>query len=151
MKHVLFTNEGFITLKIKLEEEIEKRPDAVKTLSRAREMGDLSENGLYKAARFELSQIDRQIRFLKNLIKYSKVVGPINNTTVQIGHNVIIESKNGEKEYQIVGEYEANPKMGKISHKSPIGIQLMGKKSNEVVSIVTPNAVTEYKIKSIAK
>jgi transcription elongation GreA/GreB family factor len=54
-------------------------------------MGDLSENGAYKGARFELSRIDSDIRHLKNQIKYARIIEkPSDNHTVQIGHTVIL-------------------------------------------------------------
>ena len=151
MAHTIpFTKSGYDNLKKKLDILLNKRPDAVKTLSRAREMGDLSENGLYKAAKFELSDIDREVRFLKNLIKYGKIIGPSNNNTVQIGHNVEIENEKGKKTYQIVGEYEANPNINKISYKSPIGFSLLGKKVEDKINIKTPTGVLYYLIKNIS-
>jgi len=143
---ILFTKQGFDNLKNELEKEITKRPLAVESLKRGREMGDLSENGLYKAAKFELSVIDRQIRHLKNLVLYGKVSQPKDNTCVQLGHKVILETKNGKKEFQIVGEWEASPIDNKISIKSPIGHNLMGRKVGETVTIRTPNGFINYKI-----
>ena len=150
MKHILFTKLGFDELKEKLESQILKRPQAVKTLARAREMGDLSENGLYKAARFELSGIDREIRFLKNLIKYGKVESPSSNELVQFGHLVTFKTDRGEKQYRIVGEYEANPKDNKISYKSPLGSKLIGKKIGENFEVNTPSGILKYTINSIS-
>jgi transcription elongation factor GreA len=148
--HIIpFTQSGFDNLKKQLETEVDKRPDAVKALQRGREMGDLSENGLYKAAKMELSNIDRQIRFLKNLIKYARVSVPQGNSKVQLGHFVVIENNSGQKNYRIVGEYEANPKEGRISFMSPIGHHLMGKSAGEKFLMQTPGGTIEYKILSI--
>ena len=88
---ILFTKEGYENLKIELQKAEEKRPKAVATLSRARAMGDLSENGFYKGARFELNDLDRKIRHLKRLIQEGQVIQkPTNNDYVQIGHTVTI-------------------------------------------------------------
>jgi transcription elongation factor GreA len=149
MTSIPFTKQGFEELKKQLENEILKRPNAVKQLTRGREMGDLSENGLYKAAKQELNDIDRQIRYLKNLVKYGKPITPINNTVVQIGHTVIVKTQTQKKEFLIVGEFEANPSENKISNKSPIGFSLMGKKVNDEVFFKTPHGITNYKIISI--
>lgn len=146
---VPFTKQGYENLKRELENEISKRPAAVKALTRGREMGDLSENGLYKAARMELSNIDRQIRHLKNLVLYGRVFEPANNDYVQLGHVVVVETKTGKKEFTITGEWEANPKDNKISLKSPIGHNLMGRKVGEIIAIRTPNGFINYKILSI--
>jgi len=145
-----FTNKGYEELKQKLELTIAKRPDAVIQLTKGRNMGDLSENGLYKAAKQELNDIDREIRNLKYLVRYGKVFKPQDNNSVQIGHNVIVESPNGEKEFLIVGEYEADPKIRKISHRSPIGHNLMGRRVNDEILITTPGGKIKYLIKQIS-
>jgi transcription elongation factor GreA len=144
-----FSKQGFADLKQALEKEIAKRPLAVESLKRGREMGDLSENGLYKAAKMELVSIDRQIRHLRNLIQYGRISEPKDSATVQLGHTVIVETENGKKELSIVGEWEANPRENKISHKSPIGHNLMSRKVGEKIMIRTPNGFINYKILSI--
>ena len=146
MTIIPFTKHGYEDLKKTLQNKIIERPNAVKTLTRGREMGDLSENGLYKAAKMELSNIDHQIRHLKNLVLYGKVFEPTNNNTIQLGHTVIVETETGKREFSIVGEWEANPRDGKISHKSPIGHNLMGRKMGEIVKISTPLKRIEYRI-----
>ena len=89
---ILFTQQGFEKIKNDLDIAEEKRPEAVKTLTRARAMGDLSENGFYKGAKAELSDLDRRIREYKHLIKNAQViVKPKSNDTIQIGHKVILE------------------------------------------------------------
>lgn len=91
----LFTEEGFKKLKKDLSEAEKKRPEAVATLSRARAMGDLSENGFYKGARFELNDLDRKIRHLKHLIESSKVIQKSkSNDVIQFGHTVILRRLN---------------------------------------------------------
>lgn len=88
----LFTKPGYEKIKKDLDEAEKKRPEAVKTLARARAMGDLSENGFYKGARQELSDLDRKIRELNHLLKVGRVMGaPTNNKTVQFGHKVVLE------------------------------------------------------------
>ena len=146
MTIIPFTKLGFSDLKKELEIEIAKRPMAVESLKRGREMGDLSENGLYKAAKMELVSIDRQIRHLKSLIQYGKISEPKDNNSIQLGHTIMVEKENGNKEFRIVGEWEANPRENKISHKSPIGHNLMGRKVGETVAIRTPNGFINYKI-----
>lgn len=87
----LFTTEGFEKIKTELKIAEEKRPGIVKELARAREMGDLSENGAYKGAKFALSDLDRKIRHLKHLITYSKVIEkPKNNEFIGFGHKVVL-------------------------------------------------------------
>ncbi len=146
MRIIPFTKRGYGNLKLKLKQELAKRPEAVKQLTRGRDMGDLSENGLYKAAKQELNDIDRQIRYLKNLVKYGKIYIPQNNEYVQLGHKVMVTTQEGNREYLMVGEYEANPEENKISLKSPIGHNLMGRKVGETINIRTPSGFMTYKI-----
>ena len=88
---ILFTKGGYEDLKIKLKETEEKRPEVLKSLVRAREMGDLSENGAYKGAKFELNDLDRKIRQLRRLVQEGQVIQkPTSNKTVQIGHTVTL-------------------------------------------------------------
>lgn len=90
-----FTKEGFEKLKSDLKDAQERRPEVVATLTRARAMGDLSENGFYKSAKFELNDLDRKIRHLRHLIKYGQVINkPLNNEYVQIGHTVTLKRLN---------------------------------------------------------
>lgn len=91
----LFTPEGFEKIKKDLAEAETKRPEAVATLAKARAMGDLSENGFYKGARFELNDLDRKIRQLKHLIMNAKVIEkPKSNDVIQFGHTVILRRIN---------------------------------------------------------
>jgi transcription elongation factor GreA len=149
MTIIPFTKKGYENLKKDLEEKITKRPAAVEVLKRGREMGDLSENGLYKAAKMELSNIDHQIRHLKNLVLYGRPSVPVSSDQVQLGHKIIVETKNGKKEFTIVGEWETNPRENKISFKSPIGHNLMGRRVGERIIINTPQGKIDYKIVSI--
>lgn len=149
MKRVLFTKQGYEELKKEHEELGSKRKVAVKTLTRAREMGDLSENGLYKAARFELSSIDHRLRQTDRLLKQAKIAQSTQSGTVQIGYLVTISDGKKEQEYHIVGEYESNPLEGKLSHVSPIGKALMGKKKSEKIQITLPKGVFTYTIVKI--
>lgn len=87
----LFTQEGFDKFKKELEDAKKKRPEAVATLARARAMGDLSENGFYKGARFELSDLDRKIRHLSRLVENARIIEkPKNNDFVQLVHTVTL-------------------------------------------------------------
>lgn len=92
---MLFTKAGLDKIKKDLEEAEKKRPEAVATLARARAMGDLSENGFYKGARFELSDLDRKIRTLKHLVSEGRIINtPSQNLTVQVGHTVTLKRIN---------------------------------------------------------
>lgn len=145
-KRIKFTKEGLDKLKQELESLTLSRKPAVAELKRAREMGDLSENGLYKAARMNLSSIDARIRKTKFMLKVADVYdAPMG--AVGIGSSVEVEQDGKRLIYQIVGDYEANPLEKKISSNSPIGRALIGKKVDDEFSIYTPKG--EIKIKVI--
>lgn len=108
-------------------------------------MGDLSENGLYKAAKFELSNIDRNIRRLTHFINKG-VIAVKPTGKIGIGSKVMLIEGETEKEFQIVGDFEANPTENKISSNSPLGKALMDMKKSETFEIETPGGKKSYKI-----
>jgi transcription elongation factor GreA len=149
LSKILFTPKGYqdlLTRQKKLELE---RPAAVDDLQKAREMGDLSENGYYKAARAKLSFIDAQLRRSERLLKQAFVVQPKTKDEVEIGSQVKISDGQKTYQYDLVGGYESNPLKGTISHRSPLGRALMGKKEKEVVEVHAPNGVKKYTILKI--
>ena len=141
-KVIYFTKKGYEDKRKEYEELLNKRPDAVKDLAKAREMGDLSENGYYKSARFKLSDIDRQLRHLKHLLKVGRVK-ETNGVGIDIGSLVTMQTASGERTYEIVGTYEAHPSDGKISLDSPLGKALFGKKEGDSTKLrVGDNAIS---------
>ena len=137
MKQIKFTKEGFDQLKAEYEKLKADRPGAVRGLSRARELGDLSENGLYHAAKARLRSIDGRLRRISNQIKLAEVVRVRKITVEQEGKLI---------EYQIVGDYEADPSQNRISANSPIGSSLLNKKLGDTVQIQTPKGKLHLKI-----
>ena len=134
--NIVFTTLGYSALQPKLDELFKKRERVLIELQRAREQGDLSENGAYKAARFELGDTDRAIRTLQHQIKYGKVVNTPSDGTIGVGSKVKLRRDDGKEfEYTIVGTYEADPMNGKISIVSPMGKGLMGKKVGDEVAV----------------
>lgn len=148
-KQILFTKRGYEEKQKEYEALLAARPDAVKELAKAREMGDLSENGYYKAARFKLSDIDRHIRQLKHLLKIAKVQEAAAQGFIDIGSIVTIHDGKNEKTYEIVGTYESNPSEGKISYVSPLGKILMGKRRGETAVLQIADKQTVFTIQTI--
>jgi transcription elongation factor GreA len=141
-----FTKEKYESLKKEYQELLIQRKDAVLHLTKAREMGDLSENGYYKSSKMKLSSIDHNLRKLSNFIKYGSVINFANKGIVALGCTVNIKNEAGTQTYQIVGKEEANPKLGKISNESPLGKLLLGKKPGENIELITPSRLINYKI-----
>lgn len=149
LKRIPITQNGFEALLVEQAELKEKRKAAVINLKTARDMGDLSENGLYKGARFALNGIDGRLRQLDMQIKLAEIQTAEKG---EIGLESKVELFDGRSkvEYQIVGTYEADPMQHKISLSSPLGKSLMGKKVGDKVKIQTPTKTTEYTIKKIS-
>lgn len=145
---IIFTKEGYEKLLTEQTDLIESRKVAVEDLAKARAMGDLSENGYYKSARAKLSSIDRRFRELKHLIRFGKVKEAAIDGTVDIGSIVVLQTGTIERTFSIVGGYESNPSEGKLSHISPLGSSLIGKRKGDVVNIKTPSGNIAYTIVS---
>ncbi|MDO8658927.1 MAG: transcription elongation factor GreA [Candidatus Levybacteria bacterium] len=147
-KKIAFTKEGFAALQKEYLDLLNSRRPAVEDLKKAREMGDLSENGYYKSAKSKLSSIDYNLRRLNYLIK-SAVVVERQKEYVDVGSQVILVSNGKKIEYQIVGSYESNPQEGKISNVSPLGKELISKKIGGEATVTTPSGKVSYKIVKI--
>ena len=144
-----FTKDGYEKLISDLKTDTEKRKEAVVRLRTAREMGDLSENGAYKAARFELSTIDRNIRRLTYLIRIGKIIERADTDTADIGKKIILYDGEHDFEFMLVNTFESDPKNQKLSTNSPVGHAVYGKKAGENITVNSPGGVKNYKIMSI--
>lgn len=143
------TKDGFDAFQKELGHLAEERKAAVLKLSEARNLGDLSENGLYTAAKANLRRIDGRIFFLKNVLKRSQVPDKKNDGLVAIGSRVEIMIELAHKTYQLVGDFEADPSKNKISYKSPIGSVIFGKKRGDIVQFMSPEGQKQVKILSV--
>jgi len=150
MKQIPFTQEGYDDMKNDRLRLQEKRKETVISLSRAREMGDLSENGLYKAAKMELGSIDRQLRRIDNLLRYAHIVGHQTTGVIDICSNVVVFDGTKQRKFSMVGDFEADPSNGKISQRSPIGRAMLGRQMGEEIEIETPGGKIKYRILSIS-
>ena len=148
-KRFPITAEGLRGFKAEKESLLVKRKTAVVNLRTAREMGDLSENAAYKVARHELSSIDSRLRYLEGIIRTARVVENTIKDVVNIGSRVKLSGENGEVEYLLVGGYESDPANGKISHISPLGRALLGKRKGDEVRVLTPKGIVVYMITDI--
>jgi len=143
----LLTQEGLDTLKAEHEELVKiKRPATVVRLSDAREAGDLSENSEYVAAKQDLSFIDGRIAELEEILHGAKVINIKKSDHIDLGSKVTLHVNGKKDEYLLVGEWEADPMQKKISHESPLGKALMGKKVGETVEVEAPVGKIKYKV-----
>lgn len=146
---VPFTKQGYENLKIRQAELLAKREIVLVSLQRAREMGDLSENGAYTSARFELGNVDRELKRLEYMIKFGQVVATTSFDKVGFGNIVTVELGGKEYTYTLVGTQESDPKIGKLSLESPIGIALQGKRIGDKAIVTMPDRTIEYLVKKI--
>lgn len=152
-KKIYLTKKGFEDLRKEYDEILNKRrPEVVERLSAAREMGDLSENAEYTAAREELAFIDGRIEELEELLKQAELISDDNHKTqaVDLGSQVVIKIGEKKETFTVVGEWEADPTEKKISHESPLGKALLGKTVGDEIEVEAPAGKMVYKIVSIS-
>ncbi|NCN24049.1 MAG: transcription elongation factor GreA [Candidatus Pacebacteria bacterium CG10_big_fil_rev_8_21_14_0_10_42_12] len=127
-----------------------ERVEVMKRLKVAREMGDLSENGAYTYAKFELGSIGRQLRRINQLLDDAVVVEERVHVIVEFGASVTLSGPKGNKTYLIVSEHESDLENNKLAMTSPIGSAIMEKRAGDEVSVVTPRGEVKYKITAIS-
>lgn len=151
-KKIYLTKEGLAELKKEFDQLTKvKRPDVLERVSQARSMGDLSENAEYVAAREELSFIDGRIDELDELIKQAVLIQETHSKgSVKLGSTVTVNVKGKKEVFTVVGEWEADPHEKKISHESPLGKALLGKKVGEKVEVEAPAGVVVYTVASVS-
>jgi transcription elongation factor GreA len=150
-KGLYLTAEGLEKLKAELDDLINhKRPEVVEQIKRARELGDLSENSLYDQARANQSFVEGRIQELESVVEQAKIIADETpKDEVGLGSQVIVHIDGDEESFTIVGEPEADPSNAKISHTSPLGQALMGKKIGDEVKVEAPVGEITYRIMKI--
>ena len=127
-----------------------ERPAVIAAISEARQHGDLSENAEYHAAKERQGWIEGQIADIEDRMARAQVidVSKLSGSQVKFGATVSVVDEDTEDEarYQIVGEHEADVKLGKISIASPIARAMIGKEMGDVVEVPTPGGTKAYEI-----
>jgi len=130
-----------------------ERPAIIKAISSAREHGDLSENAEYHAAKERQSYIEGRLMELEDKISRAQVIDvtKLSGKDVKFGATVKLVDEDTEEEttYQVVGEFEADVKAGRISITSPLGRALIGKATGDQVEVNTPGGGKSYEILSV--
>lgn len=152
-KKIYLTPKGLEDLKKEYDQLVTtRRKEVVERLSSAREMGDLSENAEYTAAREELAFIDGRIEELEMLLKQAVVItdaGHHGGKIVDLGSKVTVKVKGKKEIFTLVGEWEADPADKKISHESPLGKALIGKTVGDDIEVEAPVGKMVYTIVEI--
>ena len=127
------------------------RPEVIAAIAEARSHGDLSENAEYDAAKERQAFIEGRIAECERKLAHAHIIDPAEihaEGKVVFGATVSLEDCDTEEKitYQIVGEDEADIKLGKISVGSPLARGLIGKEEGDVAEVLAPNGKREYEI-----
>jgi len=131
-----------------------KRPEIVSKIKAARELGDLSENFEYHAAKNEQGMMEARIRELEAIIKNHVLIdNTATNGEVGVGSTVRFaehgDDGDVEETYRIVGPAEADPKAGRVSFESAVGKALIGHRVGDVVRVETPGGAYSVRITAV--
>jgi len=148
---ILLTAEGLAKIKKEYQELMGKRRQEIaQRIQKARELGDLTENAEYDAAREEQAQVEGRIAELEEMMKRAKVVKNSKHPkAIDVGCRVRVHLEGKDEEFYLVGAPEADPTKGKISNESPLGQALLGKKVGEKIEVEAPVGKLIYKILDI--
>ncbi len=149
---VHITPEGLAAVRQEHQElTTERRPAIVAKIKAARELGDLSENFEYHAAKNEQGMMEARIRELEAIIRNHVLIEAITQRSVVAMGSTVRFAEDGQDEetYRIVGPAEANPKAGRVSFESALGKALIGHRVGDKVEIKTPSGAYSVRITSI--
>ena len=143
----------------KLKEELQRlktveRHAVIQAIAEARAQGDLSENAEYDAAKDRQGFIEGRIQDIEGKLSAAQIIDP---TALDAGGRVVFGStveledeKTGEAvKYQIVGEDEADLKLGLVNVSSPIARALIGKEEGDTAEVQAPGGLRRYEIVGI--
>ena len=131
-----------------------KRPAIIQSIATAREHGDLKENAEYHAAREQQSFAEGRIQDIEGKLSHAQVIdiakiAPGERVVFGVTVTIINVDTDEAFSYQIVGDDEADVKLGKISYQSPIAKALIGKEIGDSVVVQTPGGEIEYEIDAV--
>lgn len=151
-KEIFLTKEGLEEIKEELNVlKQEKRPEVIKAIKEAKELGDLSENAEYHAAREEQGMLESRIKELEYMVDNATIIEEKATDKIRIGSTVEIKYilEEDTDTFKIVGSIEADPFENKISNESPIAKAIMGKKAGMVATVDSPNGKYDIEILAI--
>ena len=155
MERVPMTPTGHVKLREELKHlrDVE-RPRISKDIGAAIEMGDLSENAEYHAAKERQGMVEARIKELEDKISRAEVIDPtkLSGTRIAFGATVTVLDVEADKEltYQIVGADESDVEQNRISVTSPIARALMGKEPGDEVTVRTPGGQRVLEVAEVA-
>ncbi|GAC1354017.1 MAG: transcription elongation factor GreA [Herpetosiphon sp.] len=152
-KPIYLTRDGREKLQAEFDELINvTRLEIAKRIQQAKDLGDLSENAEYEAAKNEQAFVEGRIREVQHQLSYGQLIDESTNggKTVRVGSTVtVVDDEDEEMTYTIVGTPESRPAQGRISNESPVGQALLGKHKGNKVTVQTPGGPMKLKITKI--
>lgn len=151
MERIPMTQEGYEQARARLDRfKNVDMPRIEKALGAAREMGDLSENAEFDAAREELWNLEQQISELESKLALADVIdiSKIAQDTIAIGAFLTVEEMGAgrKEEFMLVGEGELRKDIDTVSVTSPLGQAFIGKKAGDIVEVQAPRGAVRYKV-----
>ncbi len=140
--------EKLIQLQEELKElRLQKMPELAKRIDDARQLGDLSENAEYHAAREEMAWSQSRMKEVQYILDNAEIIEEgSSGDAVGLGSTITVEFNGVKRELQVVGAQEADPMSGRISNESPLGRAFFGHKKGDKVEVQVPAGVQVYKI-----
>jgi len=129
-----------------------ERPSIIEAIEEARAHGDISENAEYHAAKERQGHVEAQIAEIEDRLSRAMVIDPksLSGDKVIFGATVhLLDEDNKKVKYQVVGQTEADAKIGRISYSSPLGRALIGRSAGDEVEVSAPSGDKYYVIKKV--
>lgn len=154
MEKIPMTAAGYALLEAELKNRQQvERPRIIAAISEARAHGDLSENAEYHSAKEQQSHNEGRIAELEDKLGRAEIIdiSKLSGTKIKFGATVTLVDEDTEekKKYQIVGDMEADVKLGRISISSPIARALIGKDIGDTVEVMAPGGARSYEIMDV--
>ena len=144
--------EGYERITAELKALREERPKIVEAIEEARAHGDLSENAEYHSTKERQGQIEASISDLEDRVSRAQIIDPTTLSGDRIVFGATVSLRDDEDKpirYQIVGQTEADAKVGRISYNSPLGRALIGRKVGDEIEVTVPSGDRFYVVKKI--
>ncbi len=144
--------EGQRMLNVQLVSLKAERPEVIDAIEEARAHGDLSENAEYHAAKERQGQIEAMIADIESKLSRATIIDPkeLSGEKIVFGATVtLLDDDDKPIKYQIVGETEADAKIGRISYNSPLGRALIGRRVDDDIEVTVPSGDRYYSVSKI--
>ena len=144
--------EGYDQMMVQLAALKAERPIIVDAIEEARAHGDLSENGEYHSAKERQGQVEASIGDLEDKLSRAQIIDPktLSGDRIVFGATVtLLDDDDKPVRYQIVGQAEADAKIGRISYNSPLGRALIGRKVDEEIEVTVPSGDRWFSVSKI--